>query len=151
MAYVAIAAAVVAAYAAVAQGHAAKEQGKAQQSQYEAQAQSAETAGKQASANLRREFGETLSTITAMRGARNIGVDSPSAQALEGGFETDSVRNRVIAESGYKDTAAQAKYSGRIARFAGDSAYRIGYIKAASSLLSAAGNAYSTGGAGGGG
>jgi hypothetical protein len=144
MAYAAVAAAVIAAAAAVQQGQAAKAQGKAQQSQYEAEAQSAETAGKQTSANLRREFGETLSTITAMRGSRNLGADSPTGYALEQGFEQDSVRNRVIAETGYLDKAAQSRYSGRIARFSGDAAATTGYLKAGSSLLSAAGNAYAT-------
>ena len=127
--------------AGIVRGRAAEASSKARQQELEREGKLATIAAKESQAIHLRELGRTIGAMRALRGARNLGADSPSGQALEAELRRVGLQNVQRGGFNARQQASSLRLAGKAARTAGRSALLSSYLGAAGSFVKAAAKA----------
>jgi hypothetical protein len=84
-----------------------------QAAEYERRARAVDLQAKQDSAARYSELDSAMQTVLALRGARNIGFDSPTAIAIDKGIQRQSIEGLLMSQLGFSQDADSARQSGR--------------------------------------
>lgn len=131
-------------------GKAAKAQAYSEAALMERQAQDVDLQALQSSEARRADLRSAISTIQARRAAAGVGLDSPSAIAIENAVRRQSQRAESIDRVGYGNQRTALKTSALMKRRYGKTAAQLGVIGAAAGIAGGAEKA-ATAIAGGGG
>jgi hypothetical protein len=119
--------------------------------QYDAQARGVDLQAMQSSERRREDLRASFAAITAQRAAKGLSLDTPSAVAIENEIRRQAVRDEGVEKLGYLNQSSSLRASARARRRGASAANMGGYLNAAGTLMSAAGDLGSAMGGGGGG
>lgn len=108
--------------------------------QYESQAKGVDLQAVQSSERRREDLRASFAAITAQRASRGLSLDSPSAVAIENEIRRQGVRDEGVEKLGYTNQAAGLRASAKAKRRGASSANTAGYLNAAGTIMSAAGD-----------
>jgi hypothetical protein len=147
----AIASSLVKAAGSVSKGYQRASELKNEAFNYERRAAGIKLQGQQDSASRYQELDSAMQTIAALRGARNVSFNSPTAMAIDRQVQKQATRGLQISQLGFAQEADTNIMSGRSARKASRFAKVSGWLEAIPSLIDAGGGIAGMAGAGGGG
>ena len=108
--------------------------------QYDSQAKGVDLQALQSSERRREDLRASFAAITAQRAAKGLSLDTPSAVAIENEIRRQAVRDEGVEKLGYLNQSSALRASARAKRRGASSANTAGYLSAASTLMSAAGD-----------
>ncbi|WP_338575708.1 hypothetical protein V8J38_11135 [Brevundimonas olei] len=111
----------------------------------EAQAKGVDIQAKQASERRREDLRAALSAYTAQRAARGLSLDTPSGIAIENELRRQAVRDESVERLGYTNQAGALRMSAAAKRRGGSLANSMGWLNAASTIMSNASDLASAG------
>lgn len=86
---------------------------RAQAAEFERRARAIDLQAKQDSAERYSELDAAMQTVLALRGARNISFDSPTAIAIDKGIQRQSIDGILMSQLGFAQDADSARTSSR--------------------------------------
>lgn len=111
----------------------------------EAQAHGVDIQSKQASERRREDLRASVAAYTAQRAARGLSLDTPSGVAIENELRRQSVRDEGVERLGYVNQAGALRMSAAAKRRGGSIANSMGWLNAASTIMSNASDLASAG------
>lgn len=108
--------------------------------QYDSQAKGVDLQALQSSERRREDLRASFAAITAQRAQRGLSLDTPSAIAVESEIRRQSVRDEGVEKLGFTNQAAGLRASAKAKRRGASSANMAGYLSAAGTIMSAAGD-----------
>lgn len=133
------------------QGDAQSAQYRAQADEYQQQANDVDLQSKEMSEQRRQNLRAGMATIEARRAAAGVGLDSPSAIAIENEVKRSSQRDELVQQTGFNNQRAALLAQVSMANSAASSASSIGNLGAFTSLVGTVGSLAGSGLLGGGG
>lgn len=124
----------ISAYGSYMGGKAAKAQAYSEAALAERQAQDVDLQALQTSEARRADLRSAISTIQARRAASNVGLDSPSAIAIENAMRRQSQRAESIDQVGFGNQRTALKTTALMKRRYGKSAAALGLLGAGTNL-----------------
>ena len=114
----------------------------------ERQAKDVDLQAMQASERRREELNATVAAFVANRAARGLSLDSPTGVAIERVLRRQSVRGEGVERLGYLNQGYAMRAGAAAKRKAATNANRMGYINAAGTIMSGAGDVAGASGGG---
>lgn len=131
---------------AVSKGYQRASELKSEALNFERRAAGIKLQGQQDSASRYQELDSALQTIAALRGARNVSFNSPTAMAIDRQVQKQATRGLQISQLGFAQEADTNRMSARSARTASRFAKVAGWMEAIPSMFDAASGASKLGG-----
>jgi hypothetical protein len=106
---------------------------------YERRAAGIKLQGQQDSTSRYQELDSAMQTIAAIRGARNVSFNSPTAAAVDRALQKQATRGLQISQLGFAQEADTATMSAKSSRRASRFAKTSGWLEAIPKLIEAGG------------
>jgi hypothetical protein len=132
-----VAASALEAAGSVSKGYQRASELKSEALNFERRAAGIKLQGQQDSASRYQELDSAMQTIAALRGARNVSFNSPTAMAIDRQVQKQATRGLQISQLGFAQEADTARMSARSARKASRFAKVAGWLEAVPSIMDA--------------